>query len=58
MGDTVYRADLDTLRGIVVADTLGAAMGVDLIDLVTLRDSAVRALGLTNVTVDTFVGNH
>jgi len=56
--DTVYRADFDTLRLVVMADTLGAEIGIDLIDFVTLADSAVGAFGFTYIAVNTFVGNH
>jgi hypothetical protein len=56
--DAVDRADLDALRGLVVADALGAQLGVDDVDLVALGYRAVRALGLAHVAVDAFVGNH
>jgi len=58
LGDTVDRADLDTLGLVIVADALGAEIGIDLIDLVTLVDGTIGALGLTYITVDAFVSNN
>ncbi len=56
--DAVDRADLDTLRRVEVADALGAFRGIDDVDLRPLRDRVVRALGLADVAVDAFVGDH
>ena len=53
-----HRTDLDTLRGLEVADALGAQVGVDLVDLLALVDGVVRTLRFTDITVDAFVGNH
>ena len=58
LGDAVHRADLDTLGFVVVADAFGALVGVDFVDFRTLRNRFVRALGLANVAVDAFVGDH
>jgi hypothetical protein len=55
LGDTVDRADLDALRLVEVTDALGAQRGVDDIDLGTLRDGAVGALGFAYIAVDAFM---
>jgi hypothetical protein len=55
--NAVYRADLNTLRGVVMADTLGTEVGVDLIDLIALGDGAVGAFRFADVAVDAFVGD-
>jgi hypothetical protein len=46
------------LRRIKVADAFGAFVRVDDIDVLTLGDCAIRALGFANITVDAFVGDH
>jgi hypothetical protein len=57
LGDTVHRTDLYALGSLIVSHTLGAQVGIDLIDLVTLGNRAVRALGLTYIAVDAFIGD-
>jgi hypothetical protein len=57
MRDAVHRADLDALRGVVMANTFGAKIRVNDIDFITLRDGTVGAFGFANIAVDTFVGN-
>src|SRR6185312_8400256 len=57
VGDAVDRADLAALRRVEMADALGAARGIDHVDLLALRDRVVRALGLANVAVDALVGD-
>jgi hypothetical protein len=56
-GDAIDRADLDALRFVVVSDAFGAFVGVDDVNLFSLGDSLIRALGFANVTVDALVGN-
>lgn len=55
--DAVDRADTDAGRLLIVTDALGAATGVDLVDLLTQADSLVGALGIAHVTVDALVGD-
>jgi hypothetical protein len=55
--DAVDRADTDTGRFLIVTDALGAATGVDLVDLLAKRDGLVGALGIAHVTVDALVGD-
>jgi len=55
--NAVDRADLLTLRRVEMADALGAAVGIDDVDLRPLRDRAVRAFGLADVAVDALVGD-
>jgi hypothetical protein len=56
-GNTIDRANFYALRSLVMADTLGAQIGIDLINLVTLGNGAVGALGFTNIAIDAFIGN-
>jgi hypothetical protein len=56
--DAVHRADFDALGLVIMANAFGTEAGIDDIDLVTLADSTVGALGFTYIAVDTFVGNH
>jgi hypothetical protein len=53
--DAVHRTDLDALGFVVVADTLGAVVGIDHVDLVPLADRTIRALGFAYIAVNTFV---
>src|SRR5476649_2895984 len=55
--DAIHRAHLLALRFIVVADTFGALVRVDHVDVDTHRNSVVRALGLAYVAVDALIGN-
>jgi hypothetical protein len=55
--DTVHRTDLNALRSLVVTHTLGAQIGIDLVDLVTLGDRPIGALGLTYIAVDAFISD-
>ncbi len=55
--DAVDRADADTGRLLIVTDALGAATGVDLVDLIPQADGLVGALGIAHVTVDALVGD-
>jgi hypothetical protein len=56
--NTIYRADFNALRLIIKADTLGALVGIDYVNLVASGNRIIRTFGLTNITVDTFIGNH
>jgi hypothetical protein len=51
------RTDLHTLRLAEVADTFGAALRIDDVNLGAERDRLVRALRLANVAVDALVGD-
>ncbi len=53
--DTVNRTHLLALRLIKMADTLGAQIRVDVINLGSHVNRFVGTLGLTYVTVDAFV---
>src|SRR5262245_1756226 len=55
--NAVDRADLLALRRVEMADSLGAAVGIDDVDLRPLRDRAVRAFRLADVAVDALVGD-
>ena len=50
--------DFLALRLVVMADTLSAQVGIDLVDFLALRNGAVGALRLTHVAIDAFIGNH
>jgi hypothetical protein len=56
--NTVDRAYLDTLRCLVVTDTLGTQVRIDHIDLITSTDRLVRALRFTYIAIDAFICNH
>ena len=56
--DAVDRTDFNTLRGVIMADTFGTFVGVDLINGLALRDGFVGAFGFAHITIDAFVGNH
>jgi hypothetical protein len=56
--NAVYRTDFNALRLIIKADTLGALVGIDYVNLVASGNRIIRTFGLTNITVDTFIGNH
>jgi Domain of unknown function (DUF4124) len=56
-GDAGHGADLHALRLIEVAHALGAAGGVDHVNVVTHRDGLVGALGLADIAIDALVGD-
>jgi hypothetical protein len=56
--DAVYRAHIDTLRCLIVTHALSAEIGVNFIDFFALRNGAIGALGLANITIDAFVGDN
>ena len=56
--NTIYRTDLDTLGGLEMPYTFGAARRVDDVDFFALVNSIVRTFGFANVAVDTFVSDH
>ena len=55
--DAVHRANLLTLRLIVVSDALCAEVGVDFVNFLALRDGIIGAFGFAYVAVDALVGN-
>jgi hypothetical protein len=55
--DALHRTDRDTLRGIEVPYAFGTPVGIDDIDLFTLRNRPVRAFRFTHIAVDAFIGN-
>lgn len=55
--DAVDGTDADAGRLLVVTDALGAAIGVDLVDLLAEANGLVRTLGIAHVTVDALVGD-
>jgi hypothetical protein len=57
LNDTVNRTYLNALGLIEMTHALCAEIGIDLVDLVALRDGTVGAFGFANVAVDTFVGD-
>jgi hypothetical protein len=58
IGDNaIHRTNVHALGSFKVADTFGAEIGVDLVDLFAHGNRPVRALGLTDIAVDAFVGN-
>lgn len=56
-GNAINGTDLPALRGIKMAYALRALIGVDLINLNPHKNRIIRALGLTDVAIDAFVGN-
>ena len=56
--DAVNRAYLLTLRLIVMANAFGTQTGINHINLFTLRDCRIRALGFADIAIDAFIGNH
>jgi hypothetical protein len=55
--DAIDRTDFNALRRIEVPDALGALRRIDDVDLDTLGDGPVGALGLADVAVDAFIGD-
>jgi hypothetical protein len=55
--NAIHRTDVHALGGFEVADAFGAEIGIDLVDLLAHGNRPVRALGLTDITVDAFVSN-
>ena len=58
VGNACHRANLDALRCVVVPDTFGAFVRVDLVDDRPHRNRLVGAFRLTHIAVDAFVGDH
>ena len=56
--NTIHGTDFNALWGIKMAHAFGAFVWIDLVDLDSLVDRAVRALRLTDVTVNAFISNH
>ena len=55
--NTVNRANLNTLRGFVVADAFRTKIRVDHVNVITRTYRFVWTLGFTYVAVDAFIGN-
>ncbi len=55
--DAIDGADADAGGLLIVADALGAAIRIYLVDLVPQADGLVRTLGIAHVTVDALVGD-
>ena len=53
-----HRANLHALRLVKVPYAFGALAGVDLIDLLPQINRIVGALGLADIAVDAFIGDH
>lgn len=53
----VYRTNLGTLGALMEANALGALLGIDNVDCLTLADRLVGTLRLTSSTTDAFVRN-
>ena len=56
-GNAINGTDLPALRGIKMAYALRALVGIDLVNLNPHKNRIIRALGLTDVAIDAFVGN-
>jgi hypothetical protein len=41
-----------------VPDALGAEIGIDFVDFVTLINGPIGAFGFTHIAIDAFVGNY
>ena len=57
-GDAGHRTNLHALRLVEMADAFGALVRIDLVELGAHVDRIVRALGLADIAVDAFVGDH
>ena len=57
VNDALDRTDSQALGVRVMTDTFGTESGVDLIDLLSLRNRTVRAFRFTHVTIDAFIRN-
>ena len=55
LDDTIHRANLYALRLFKMTHALGAKVGINLVDLFTLGNGVVGALGLTDIAVDAFI---
>jgi hypothetical protein len=53
----IHRADLNTTRGLMSPHALGALIGVNYIDFLSLGDSLIRTLRLTCSAANTLLGN-
>jgi hypothetical protein len=53
-----HRADFHTLGDFKMPDTFCTQIRVDFVDFLTLVDCIVRALRLTDITIDAFICNH
>jgi hypothetical protein len=57
-GNTSYGADLYTLRLVKMSHAFGAFRRVDFVNFFTQINRLVRALRLTHIAVDAFIGDH
>jgi len=55
--DALYRAHLNALRLVEVANALGAAGRIDFVDFFAGSNRVIRAFRLANVAIDALVGN-
>lgn len=55
--DTIHRTNLLALGLIIMAYAFGAEIRLDLVDLLARRDCAVRALRLTDITINAVISN-
>ena len=55
---TVNGTDLNALGRIEMTNTLGAFMGVNLIDVFPKIDGLIGTLRLTHITIDALTGDH
>jgi len=55
--DTIYRANFDALRFIIVSFALGAKIGINLVDLLAFVNCIVGAFRFTGAAVNAFISN-
>ena len=55
--NAINGTDLPALRGIKMAYAFRALVGINLVNLNPHKNRIIRALGLTDVAIDAFVGN-
>ncbi|CAK0780580.1 conserved hypothetical protein [Gammaproteobacteria bacterium] len=58
LNDAVHGTNLNALGLVKVTYAFRTQVGVDDVGLIALRNGAVRALGLANITIDAFIGNN
>ena len=57
-GNAGHRTQLHALRLFEMADTFGAFVRINDIDVLTQGDGAIRTHRLTNIAIDAFIGDH
>lgn len=55
--DTLHRANLYALRGLMEANALRAMLVVDLVVLIAFADGLIWTLRFTGATIDAFLSN-